>query len=59
MRVYTLIRDLTADAYGGWNLVTALQAGGGLKAQRITMARTFDMGHARKVALVAAGVEKF
>ena len=56
MRVFSLIRDLTADAYGGWNLVTALQAGGGLKAQRIMMARTFDMGHARQAALSAAGV---
>lgn len=55
MRVYTLIRDMTADAYGGWNLVVSLQAGGGLKAQRIMMARTFDMAHARHTALVAAG----
>ena len=30
MRVYNLIRDLTADAYGGWHFVVALQAGGGL-----------------------------
>jgi len=58
MRVYTLIRDLTADAYGGWNLVTALQAGGGLKAQRIMMARTYDMPRARKSALTAAGALK-
>jgi aromatic ring hydroxylase len=29
MRVYNLIRDLTADAYGGWQFVVALQAGGG------------------------------
>jgi hypothetical protein len=29
MRVYNLIRDLTADAYGGWHFVVALQAGGG------------------------------
>ena len=57
MRVYTLIRDMTADAYGGWNLVTALQAGGGLKAQRIMMARTFDMSHAKGAALRAAGVK--
>jgi 4-hydroxybutyryl-CoA dehydratase/vinylacetyl-CoA-Delta-isomerase len=57
MRIYTLIRDMTADAYGGWNLVTALQAGGGLKAQRIMMARTFDMARARKSALTAAGAE--
>ena len=30
MRVYNMIRDLTADAYGGWQFVVALQAGGGL-----------------------------
>jgi 4-hydroxybutyryl-CoA dehydratase/vinylacetyl-CoA-Delta-isomerase len=58
MRVFTLIRDMTADAYGGWNLVTALQAGGGLKAQRIMMARTFDMERARHAALTAAGVTR-
>jgi len=55
MRVFTLIRDMTADAFGGWHLVTALQAGGGLKAQRIMMARTFDMVGARTAALQAAG----
>lgn len=55
MRVYNLIRDLTADAYGGWHLVVALQAGGGLNAQRIMMNRTYDMAAAREAALVAAG----
>src|SRR6185295_8056982 len=43
MRVYNLIRDLTADAYGGWQFVVALQAGGGLTAQRIMMSRTYDL----------------
>lgn len=55
MRVFSLIRDMTADAFGGWHLVTALQAGGGLKAQRIMMSRTFDMARARTAALRAAG----
>jgi 4-hydroxybutyryl-CoA dehydratase/vinylacetyl-CoA-Delta-isomerase len=58
MRVYNLIRDLTADAYGGWHLVTSLQAGGGLVAQRIMMNRTFDMDAARRKALRAAGVRE-
>ncbi len=44
MRVYNLIRDLTADAYGGWQFVVALQAGGGLNAQRIMMHRTLPDG---------------
>jgi len=56
MRVLNLIRDLTADAYGGWHLVTTLQAGGGLAAQRTMMNRTYDLAAARRAALAAAGV---
>jgi 4-hydroxybutyryl-CoA dehydratase/vinylacetyl-CoA-Delta-isomerase len=57
MRVYNLIRDLTADAYGGWNFVVALQAGGGLSAQRFMMNRTYDLAAAKAKALAAAGVK--
>lgn len=57
MRVYNLIRDLTADAYGGWQFVVALQAGGGLPAQRMMMNRTYDLARARKRALAAAGAK--
>jgi 4-hydroxybutyryl-CoA dehydratase / vinylacetyl-CoA-Delta-isomerase len=56
MRVYNLIRDLTADAYGGWQFVVALQAGGGLSAQRTMMNRTYDLAKAKARALAAAGV---
>jgi len=56
MRIYNLIRDLTADAYGGWQFVVALQAGGGLNAQRIMMHRTYAMADAKAKALSAAGV---
>lgn len=55
MRVYNLIRDMTADAYGGWNFVVALQAGGGLSAQRFMMNRTYDIARAKTRALKAAG----
>jgi 4-hydroxybutyryl-CoA dehydratase/vinylacetyl-CoA-Delta-isomerase len=55
MRVYNLIRDLTADAYGGWHLVVALQAGGGLSAQRTMMNRMYDLDGAKALALAAAG----
>jgi 4-hydroxybutyryl-CoA dehydratase/vinylacetyl-CoA-Delta-isomerase len=57
MRVYNLIRDLTADAYGGWHFVVALQAGGGLPAQRFMMNRTYDIKGAKEKALRAAGVK--
>ena len=56
MRVYNLIRDMTADAFGGWNLVVALQAGGGLTAQRAMMNRTYDMGAAKALAEKMAGI---
>jgi 4-hydroxybutyryl-CoA dehydratase / vinylacetyl-CoA-Delta-isomerase len=56
MRIFNAIRDLTADSYGGWLLVTALQAGGGLNAGRIMLSRSFDMDAARKAAMRAAGI---
>ena len=58
MRVYNLIRDLTADAYGGWQFVVALQAGGGLSAQRFMMNRTYNMAQAKARALAAAGLKQ-
>jgi 4-hydroxybutyryl-CoA dehydratase / vinylacetyl-CoA-Delta-isomerase len=57
MRIYNMIRDLTADAYGGWWFVTSLQAGGGLSAQRVMMNRLFDMQAAKNRALEASGVK--
>jgi 4-hydroxybutyryl-CoA dehydratase/vinylacetyl-CoA-Delta-isomerase len=57
MRVYNMIRDLTADAYGGWHFVVALQAGGGLPAQRHMMNVTYDLKAAKEKALRAAGVK--
>ena len=47
---------MTADSLGGWNFVVALQAGGGLTAQRLMMNRTYDMATAKQKALKAAGV---
>jgi 4-hydroxybutyryl-CoA dehydratase/vinylacetyl-CoA-Delta-isomerase len=54
MRVCNLIRDRTADAYCGWHFVVALQAGGGLSAQRFMMNRTY-IARAKAKALAAAG----
>jgi len=52
------IRDLTADAYGGWKLVTNLQAGGGLYAQRIVTRRHYDLDGAKRKALHVAGMSE-
>lgn len=56
LRIFHTIRDLTADAYGGWHLVTNLQSGGGLFAQRIVTRRHYDMARARSYARQAAGI---
>jgi 4-hydroxybutyryl-CoA dehydratase / vinylacetyl-CoA-Delta-isomerase len=56
MRLFHTIRDYTADAYGGWQHVTMLQAGGGLYAQKVVVAKHYDMGRAKSLALEAAGL---
>jgi len=58
-RLFHAIRDLTADALGGWNAVTNIQAGGGLYAQRIVSRMHYDMNHAKEVALRTAHMEEF
>jgi 4-hydroxybutyryl-CoA dehydratase/vinylacetyl-CoA-Delta-isomerase len=52
------IRDLTADAYGGWKFVTNIQAGGGLYAQRIVTRKHYDMDRAKRAALEVAGLSE-
>ncbi|PJK29012.1 4-hydroxyphenylacetate 3-hydroxylase N-terminal domain-containing protein [Minwuia thermotolerans] len=54
IKLFHAIRDLTADAMGGWRYVTNIQAGGGLYAQRIVTRKHYDMEHAKKKALHAA-----
>jgi 4-hydroxybutyryl-CoA dehydratase/vinylacetyl-CoA-Delta-isomerase len=56
LRLFHAIRDLTADAYGGWHLVTNLQSGGGLFAQRLVTRRHYDMERAKSIARHAAGI---
>lgn len=52
-RLFHTIRDLTADAYGGWKLVTNVQAGGGLYAQRIVTRKHYDLDAAKELARAA------
>ena len=55
-RLFHTIRDFTADAYGGWQLVTMLQSGGGLYAQRLVARKHYDMENAKKLARKLAGL---
>ena len=56
-RLFHTVRDLTADAYGGWKAVTNVQAGGGLYAQRIVTRRYYDLKGAKQKALHLAGLD--
>jgi 4-hydroxybutyryl-CoA dehydratase/vinylacetyl-CoA-Delta-isomerase len=56
-RLFHTIRDLTADAFGGWQQVTNIQSGGGLYAQRIVTRRHYDLDAAKQRALAAAGLQ--
>ena len=55
-RLFHAIRDLTADAFGGWQAVTNIQSGGGLYAQRIVTRKFYDLDRAKRLGLVAAGL---
>lgn len=55
-RLFHAIRDYTADAYGGWQLVTMLQSGGGLYAQRLVARKHYDMDKAKDLAKKLAGL---
>ena len=55
-QLFHAIRDTTADAYGGWHLVTNIQSGGGLYAQRLVTRKHYDMARAKRLALRAAGL---
>lgn len=57
MRLFHAIRDFTADQYGGWQLVTVLQAGGGLFAQQLVAKKHYDMERAKFLARETAGIE--
>lgn len=58
MRLFHLIRDLTADAMGGWEMVTKSLAGGGMYAQRSVARTHYDLDAAKVLARDAAGIDQ-
>lgn len=57
MKLFHAIRDLTADALGGWHFVTNLQSGGGLFAQRLVTRKHYDMNRAKAAGREAAQLD--
>jgi 4-hydroxybutyryl-CoA dehydratase/vinylacetyl-CoA-Delta-isomerase len=56
MRLFHAIRDFTADAFGGWQTVTTLEAGGGLYAQQVVAKKHYDMNRAKGMARTVADI---
>ncbi|MFI5042237.1 MAG: 4-hydroxyphenylacetate 3-hydroxylase N-terminal domain-containing protein, partial [Acidimicrobiales bacterium] len=56
LRLFHLIRNLTADEWGGREAVSWLQSGGGLFAQRTVLRNRFDMAAAKRLALDFGGL---
>jgi 4-hydroxybutyryl-CoA dehydratase / vinylacetyl-CoA-Delta-isomerase len=56
-KLFHAIRDATADSYGGWHLVTNVQSGGGLFAQRLVTRKHYDMERAKRQARHAADLD--
>jgi 4-hydroxybutyryl-CoA dehydratase / vinylacetyl-CoA-Delta-isomerase len=56
VRIFHIIRDLTADTYGGWDKVTNQVVGGGMHEQRLATLDTFDLGPVKARARLAAGI---
>jgi 4-hydroxybutyryl-CoA dehydratase/vinylacetyl-CoA-Delta-isomerase len=56
-KLFHAIRDATADSYGGWHLVTNVQSGGGLFAQRLVTRKHYDLDRAKRLARHAAGLD--
>ncbi|WP_197704446.1 4-hydroxyphenylacetate 3-hydroxylase N-terminal domain-containing protein [Jatrophihabitans sp. GAS493] len=56
LRIMHAIRDMVADAFGGWHYVTNVQSGGGLYAQRIVTRKHYPMKESVAMAREAAGL---
>jgi len=56
LRVLSLISDLTAGEYGGYQAVLAIHAEGSIEAEKLTILSQYDRGKAAEYAAWLAGV---
>lgn len=59
LRLFHLIRNLTADDWGGREAVSWLQSGGGLFAQRTVLRHRYDMDASKRLVLDFGGLSDF
>jgi aromatic ring hydroxylase len=55
LRLFGLVRDLTASDFGGYNYVVSLHGEGSLEAQSLTTYRDYDLERCKALALKAIG----
>ena len=58
LRMFHLIRDLTADTYAGWSKLNNQMIGGGLFAQKLSALDTYPMAFAQEKASKAAHINE-
>ena len=56
IRIFHAIRDLTADAFGGWDKVTSQAVGGNMHRQRLATLELSDLTSAKDRARAEAGI---
>lgn len=57
MKIFHLIRDMSADQYGGWKKVTEQMIGGGLIAQRMNALDHYPLERVKVRARAAANID--
>jgi 4-hydroxybutyryl-CoA dehydratase/vinylacetyl-CoA-Delta-isomerase len=57
MKIFHLVRDLSADQYGGWKKVTEQMIGGGLIAQRMNALDHYPLEEVKARARAAAHIQ--
>jgi 4-hydroxybutyryl-CoA dehydratase/vinylacetyl-CoA-Delta-isomerase len=57
MKIFHLIRDISADQYGGWKKVTEQMIGGGLIASRMNALDHYPLEHVKANARAAAKIQ--
>ena len=58
-KLFHAIRDMTADAYGGYLSVLNIQGGAGLYAQRVVSKANYDIDRAKRMALERAHMMEY
>ncbi len=58
LRLLNLVRDLTADAYGGKMMVTTLHAEGSMAAQKMMTLRGYDFETSEDMVKTIAGISE-